>query len=164
MIHRESWREERKINININSAYNNLPRPALEGGGNEQGEHSLHHVVVMEVSSDPFSFLLDRVVDVVIFVGEVIALAFVSRHLGEICASEEFSLEQLDSDNSEKELEEQCNHHNVADGFDGDNQTLDHLLQTFGSVDCSQGSQHTEDTKNLEETDSTSTKDGDERD
>ena len=141
-----------------------LPRPTLEGGGNKQGEHSLHHVVIVEVSPDPFSLLLDRVVDVIIFVGEEIALALVSRHLGEICASEEFSLEQLDSDNSEKELEEQCDHHNVADGFDGDNQTLDHLLQTFGSVDGSQGSQHTEDTKNLEETDSTSTKDGDERD
>ena len=73
-------------------------------------------------------------------------------------------LEQLDSNDSEEELEEQCDDHNVADGFDGDNQTLDHFLQTFGSVDCSQGSQHTEDTKNLEETDSTSTKDGDERD
>ena len=77
---------------------------------------------------------------------------------------EDTHLEQLDSDDSEEELEEQRDDHNVADGFDGDNQTLDHLLQTFGSVDCSQGSQHTEDTKNLEETDSTSTKDGDERD
>ena len=73
-------------------------------------------------------------------------------------------LEQLDSDDSEEELEEQGDHHNVADGFDGDDQTLNHLLQTFGSVDCSQRSQHTEDTKNLEETNSTAAKDRDERD
>ena len=73
-------------------------------------------------------------------------------------------LEQLDSDDSEEELEEQGDHHNVADGFDGDDQTLDHLLQTFGSVDCSQRSQHTKDTKNLEEANSTAAKDRDERD
>ena len=73
-------------------------------------------------------------------------------------------LEQLDSDDSEEELEEQGDHHNVADGFDGDDQTLNHLLQTFGSVDCSQRSQHTEDTKNLEEANSTAAKDRDERD
>ena len=73
-------------------------------------------------------------------------------------------LEQLDSDDSEEELEEQGDHHNVADGFDGDDQTLNHLLQTFGSVDCSQRSQHTKDTKNLEEANSTAAKDRDERD
>ena len=72
-----------------------LPRPTLEGGGNKQGEHSLHHVVIVEVSPDPFSLLLDRVVDVIIFVGEEIALAFVSRHLGKIRASEEFPLQRV---------------------------------------------------------------------
>ena len=70
----------------------------------------------------------------------------------------------MDSDDSEEELEEQRDHHNVADGFDGDDQTLNHLLQTFGSVDCSQRSQHTKDTKNLEEANSTAAKDRDERD
>ena len=73
-------------------------------------------------------------------------------------------LEQLDSDDSEEELEEQGDHHNIADCFDGDDQTLNHLLQTFGSVDCSQRSQHTKDTKNLEEANSTAAKDRDERD
>ena len=37
-------------------------------------------------------------------------------------------LEQLDSDDSEEELEEESHHDNVADSFDGDNQTLDDLL------------------------------------
>ena len=37
-------------------------------------------------------------------------------------------LEQLNSDDSEEELEEESHHDNVADSFDGDNQTLDDLL------------------------------------
>ena len=81
-----------KYFLNINFHCLDLPRPTLEGGGDEQGEHSLHHVVIVEVSPDPLPLLLDRVVDVVIFVGEEIALAFIRCHLGEIRASEEFSL------------------------------------------------------------------------
>ena len=44
-------------------------------------------------------------------------------------------LEQLDSDDSEEELEEQRDHHNVADGFDGNNDALDDMLEAFSSVD-----------------------------
>ena len=34
---------------------------------------------------------------------------------------EDTDLEQLDSDDSEEELKEQRDDHNVSDGFDGDN-------------------------------------------
>ena len=134
----------------------------------------------MEVSSFPLPLLLDRVVYVIIFVGEEVSLTFVCRHLGEVGAHEEFplkncsvwsmsiitnlltDLEQLDSYHSEQELEEQGHHHDVADSFDRDNQTLNNLLQAFRPVDGSEGSEHTENTENLQETDTAATEDGDE--
>ena len=73
-------------------------------------------------------------------------------------------LEQLDSYHSEQELEEQGHHHDVADSFDRDNQTLNNLLQAFRPVDGSEGSEHTENTENLQETDTAATEDGDEWD
>ena len=71
-------------------------------------------------------------------------------------------LEQLDPDDREEELQQQGDHHNVADGLDGDDQTLDHLLQPLGPVDGPQWPQHTQHTEDLEEADTAASEDGDE--
>ena len=70
----------------------------------------------------------------------------------------------MDTDDGKEKDEKKSDDDNVADRLDGDNQTLDDFLQAFCPVDGPERSEHTEDTKNLEETDSASSKDGDERD
>ena len=72
-------------------------------------------------------------------------------------------LKQLYTNYSKQELEQECDNHNVSDGLDGDNQTLHNLFETLSPVDGSQRPKHTEHTKNLEETDATASKDGDQR-
>ncbi len=46
--------------------------PALEGGDDEEGEHGLGHVVVVEVVPLPLALLHDRVVEVVVLVDHVV--------------------------------------------------------------------------------------------
>ena len=53
---------------------------------------------------------------------------------------------------------------NVADGLDRDDQTLDDLLETLGSVDGTEGTENTEYTKDLEKPNAGAGKDGNEGD
>lgn len=72
-------------------------------------------------------------------------LAEVLRDLGPVVAHPELALEQLDANDGEHELQEQGDENDVSDGLDGHNDALHHVLEAFGSVD---GTQRTEDTKN----------------
>ena len=55
----------------------------------------------------------------------------------------------MNTDAREHKLQKQCDQHDVSNGFEGDNQTVDHMLQAFGSVDGTQWTQHSEDTEHL---------------
>ena len=65
----------------------------------------------------------------------------------------------MDSDDGKEKYEKKSDDHNVADRLDGDNQTLDDFLQAFCPVDGPERSEHTEDTKNLEESNATAAED-----
>ena len=73
-------------------------------------------------------------------------------------------LEQLDTDDSKEKDEKQSDNHNVADGLDRNNQTLDDFLQPLCPVDGPERSEDTENTKNLEESNAAATEDGDKGD
>ena len=60
-----------------------VPGPALEGGDDEEGEHGLEHVVVVERVPVPLPLLYDRFVDVRVpaSVHHFPYLAWQSRHV-----------------------------------------------------------------------------------
>ena len=72
----------------------------------------------------PDALLHDGIVQVAVLVDDELAVALVLSHLGRVGAPEELAIEELDADDSEHELEQQCNEHNVADGFHSDDHTL----------------------------------------
>ena len=47
------------------------------------------------------------------------------------------SLEQLNPDDGEHEEQEDSDQHNVSDGFHCHDDALDHMLQSFGSINSS---------------------------
>ena len=65
----------------------------------------------------------------------------------------------MDTDDSKEEDEEQGDDDNVADRLHRNNQTLDDFLQPLCPVDGPERSEDAEDTKNLEESNATATKD-----
>ena len=89
----------------------------------------------MKGVSLPHALLDDGVVEIAIFVYNELALARVLRHLGQVRAHEELAFEELDTNDWEHEDEEQGDEHDVADGFDGNNDALDDMLEAFSSVD-----------------------------
>ena len=68
--------------------------PALEGAHDEEREHGLGHVVVVEGVALPDALLHDGVVEVAVLVHHELALALVLCHLGLVRAHEEFTLER----------------------------------------------------------------------
>ena len=70
----------------------------------------------------------------------------------------------MDTDDGKEKDEKKSDDDNVADRLDGDNQTLDDFLQAFRPVDGPERSEHTEDTKNLEESNATAAEDWDKGD
>ena len=117
----------------------------------------------MELTPLPDPLLHQGLVDVPVLVGDELALAsFIVVH-AQVGADEELPLEQLDTNDPEHEDEEHCDRHNVADGLDRHDHTLHHLLKAGGSVDSAKRTEHSENTKNLQETDSRSSEDGDQR-
>ncbi len=56
----------------------------------------------------------------------------------------------MDTNAREHEFQKQCDEDNVSNGLEGDNQTVDDMLETFGSVDGTQRTQHPEYTQHLE--------------
>lgn len=115
--------------------------PSFEGGDREESHHGHEDVVEVEVTvvPDPFPHHGQRCVTVV--VQNVGAFAFLWAGLRFICASIKFPLEELYSDTSKHKLQQRCDDHDVADGSDGHKDTLDHMLESFSSVD---GSKRTE--------------------
>lgn len=63
----------------------------------------------------------------------------------------------LNTNDREHELKQQRDENDVADGLDGHYDTLDHMFQTLGTIDGTEGPQDTEDPKNLDDGDSTRT-------
>ena len=61
-------------------------------------------------------------------------------------------------------MKQHCDNDNVADGLDRDDQTLDDLLETLGSVDGTEGTENAEYTKDLEKPNAGAGKDGNEGD
>ncbi len=134
-----------------------LPWPTLKGGYHEQGQHGFGNVVVVEGVSLPHSLLDDGIVEISVLVDDKLTLTGLLSHLGRVRAHEELPLEELDADDAEHEDEQERDKHDVADGLDGDDHALDDMLEAFGTVDGSKGSEHTEDTKNLHHRNSTRT-------
>ena len=64
-----------------------------------------------------------------------LALTSVFGHFGFVCAHEKFAFEQLDSNDTEHEDQEQGHQDNVTDGLDGDDDALNDMFEAFGSVD-----------------------------
>ena len=77
----------------------------------------MHDVVVVERISLPNPLLDNRLVDITILVSDEFSLAGLIDIHAEVRAHEELALEELDTDNSEHEYEQDCHSHNVADGF-----------------------------------------------
>ena len=61
------------------------------------------------------------------------------------------SFEKLNSNHSEHELEEDCDHHDVLDGGHRHDDRLDDSLQSLGSLNCSKRSEDTTDAQNLQD-------------
>ena len=89
----------------------------------------------MERISLPDPLLDDGVVEVAVLVDDELSLAGVLGHLWLVGTHEELALEQLDADDGEHELEEEGDQDDVADGFDGHDDALDHVFEAFSSVD-----------------------------
>ena len=124
----------------------------------------MEDIIVVEGTSLPEPLLQDGFVDVSICEGNVFSLAGLVVVHAEVRADEELPLEQLDPDDSEHEDEKDGDGHDVADTLDGDDHALNHLLQSRSSIDGSQGTKNSENTKNFEETNTRSSKYRDERD
>ena len=132
--------------------------PAFKGRHDEQREHGLGHVVVVEGVPIPDSLLHDRIVQVAILVHDELALALLLGHLGSVRAHEELAFEQLDANDGEHELEEQGDQHDVADGLHGHDDALDDVLEALGPVNGPQGPEHTQYTEDLDHGDGTGAK------
>ena len=123
----------------------------------------MEDVVIVEGTPLPESLLQDGFVDVSVSEGDVLPLACLVVVHAQVGADEELPFEELHSDDPEHEDEEDGDGHDVADTLDGDDHALHHLLQAGGAVDRSQRTQHSEHTKDFEEADTRSSKNGDER-
>ena len=116
-----------------------LPRPPLECGHDEEGEHGPDDVVVVELVPGPVSLLHHRLTpDDSVLVDEVLALASLLLQLGPVRAHPELPLEELDPNDGEDEEEEDGDEDNVVDGLHSHDDALDHVLEALGSVDSSE--------------------------
>jgi len=111
-------------------------RPALEGGHCEERLHPVEHVVEVELVVAPLA-VLDGQLAALVLVEGAVALGLVEH--GQVSAVVEGALEELDAYAGEHELEEEGDDEDVADGLHGHDQTVDDVLQAFGSVDGAQG-------------------------
>ena len=59
-----------------------------------------------------------------------------------ICAVEELSIEELNTNHSKDELKEDVDNKNVENILEGDNHTVENSLQLWNSVDCLQRSKY----------------------
>ena len=64
----------------------------------------------------------------------ILALTRVFSQFGLICAHKEFSLEQLNSDDTEHEDKQEGDQKDVTNGLDSNDDTLDHVFEAFGSI------------------------------
>ena len=72
-----------------------IPGPALKGGDNEEGEHCLGHVIVVERVPLPDPLLDDGIIEIAVLVDDELAVALLLSHLGGVRTPEELSLEEL---------------------------------------------------------------------
>lgn len=128
----------------------NLLWPPLESGYYKQGNHCIDDVIKVEIVPCPFSRHSKRFGRISIFISDEFSPAFGFCGFGLVVTLEEGPLEELNSDNGEHKLQHKGDQHDVSDSFDGHNHTLDDVLETFGSVDGPEGTQHTQNTKNLD--------------
>ena len=133
----------------------NSPWPPLEGRHDEEREHGLGDVVVVEGVPVPDPLLHDRVVEVAVLVDDELALALGLRHLARVRAHEELALEELHADDGEHELQEQRHQDDVADGLHGHDHALHHVLEALGAVDGAERAEDAEDTQDLDHGDGT---------
>ena len=124
--------------------------PTFKRRHDEQGQHGLGHVVVVEGVPFPNALLDDRVAQVAVLVDDELTLALILGRLGLVRAHEEFALKQLDADDGEHELEQQRDEDDVADSLDGHDDALHDVFKAFGSVNGSQRTQHPQHTKDLD--------------
>ena len=103
----------------------------------------------MEWVSFPRSLLDDGIVEVTIFVDDVVTLAGFLGHFGLVRAHEELPLEQLDTDDSKHEDQEESDEDDIADGLDGNNDALNNMLEALGSIDGSERTEYTQYPENL---------------
>ena len=68
----------------------------------------------------------------------ILALTRVFSQFGLICAHKEFSLEQLNSDDTEHEDKQEGDQKDVTNGLDSNDDTLDHVFEAFGSINGTQ--------------------------
>ena len=78
-----------------------------------------------------------------------LALTSVFGHFGFVCAHKKFPFEQLNTNDTEHEDQEQGHQDDVTDGLDGHDDTLNDMFEAFGSVDGTERTQYTKDTKDL---------------
>ena len=64
----------------------------------------------------------------------VLALTRVFGHFGFVCAHKEFSLKQLNSNDTEHEDKQEGDQKDVTNGLDSNDDTLDHVFEAFGSI------------------------------
>ena len=88
-------------------------------------------------------FFNNRVVEVAIFVDNELSLASVFSHFWLVWAHKKLAFEQLHSNDRKHENQEQRNQDDVANGFDGNYDTLNDMLETFGSVDGTERTKNT---------------------
>ena len=140
-----------------------LPRPTFEGGDDKESEHGVEDVVIVEGTPLPEPLLKDWLVDVAVSEWDVFPLAGLVVVHAQVGADEELPFEKLNPDDPKHKDEEDSDGHDVADTLDGDDHALNHLLQSWSSVDGSQWTQHSEYTENFEEANAGTSEYGDER-
>ena len=110
-------------------------RPALEGHGDEEGEHRLGNVVKVELVLRPHSLVHCEQTLRTIFWHQIFSVAVVLSLHAPVAAHPEASLEQLDANDGEHEEEEDGDEQDVADVLHRHDHALHHVLQALGAVD-----------------------------
>ena len=110
-------------------------RPSFKSRDSEQRQHCITDVVEVEVIWQPFSVTDFGNLNVSSLINDVLTTAFFFSFLRIICAVIEGSFEQLDSYDSKHESQEESDEQNVTNSFDSNNDTLDNMLESFGTID-----------------------------
>lgn len=116
----------------LNTSYS-----TLSGGDDEEGEHGVEGVVVVEWPQSPLS-LLHPGRFILTVVDKILTVTFVGKFLCLVGTVEKFSIEELDSNDTENKLEQEVDDQDVEDVLQGIHDAVEDSLE----IDPDQGKEN----------------------